>query len=37
MNWKKGGLWVIIFFVVKGMIFIFLIVIGVKYFDLLFM
>lgn len=37
MNWKKGGLWVIIFFVVKGTIFTLLIVTGAKYFDLSFM
>ncbi|PEA97865.1 hypothetical protein CON66_02650 [Bacillus cereus] len=37
MNWKKGGLWVIIFFVVKGTISTFLIVTGAKYFDLSFM
>ncbi len=32
MNWKKGGLWVIIFFVVKGTISTLLIVTGAKYF-----
>lgn len=37
MNWKKGGLWVIIFFVVKGTISTLLIVTGAKYFDLSFM
>ena len=37
MNWKKGGLWVIIFFVVKGKISTLLIVTGAKYFDLSFM
>ncbi|HDR6312311.1 TPA: hypothetical protein QCU60_004297 [Bacillus cereus] len=34
MNWKKGGLWVIIFFIVKGTISTLLIVTGAKYFDL---
>lgn len=37
MNWKKGGLWVIIFFVVKGTISTLLIVTGAKYSDLSFM
>lgn len=37
MNWKKGGLWVIIFFVVKGTISTLLIVTGAKYFALSFM
>ncbi|HHK5535040.1 TPA: hypothetical protein ACQUHH_003510 [Bacillus mobilis] len=34
MNWKKGGLWIIIFFIVKGTISTLLIVTGAKYFDL---
>ncbi|MRS27638.1 hypothetical protein [Bacillus sp. RIT694] len=37
MNWKKGGLWIIIFFIVKGTISTLLIVTGAKYFDLSFM
>lgn len=36
MNWKKGGLWVMIFFIVKGTISTLLIVTGAKYFDLSF-
>ncbi len=34
MNWKKGGLWVLIFFIVKGTISTLLIVTGAKYFKL---
>ncbi len=34
MNWKKGGLWIIIFFIVKGTISTLLIVTGAKYFNL---
>lgn len=34
MNWKKGGLWVLIFFIVKGTISTLLIVTGAKYFQL---
>ncbi|MFD6510245.1 MULTISPECIES: hypothetical protein [Bacillus] len=37
MNWKKGGLWIIIFFIVKGTISTLLIVTGAKYFNLSFM
>lgn len=37
MNWKKGGLWIIIFFIVKGTISTLLIVTGVKYFNLSYM
>ncbi|MBE5106643.1 hypothetical protein IGI01_15545 [Bacillus thuringiensis] len=37
MNWKKGGLWIVIFFIVKGTISTLLIVTGAKYFDLSFM
>jgi len=34
MNWKKGGLWIIIFFIVKGTLSTLLIVTGAKYFNL---
>lgn len=34
MNWKKGGLWILIFFIVKGTISTLLIVTGAKYFQL---
>lgn len=34
MNWKKGGLWVLIFFTVKGTLSTLLIVTGAKYFKL---
>ena len=34
MNWKKGGLWILIFFIVKGTISTLLIVTGAKYFKL---
>lgn len=37
MNWKKGGLWIIIFFIVKGTISTFLLVTGAKYFNLSYM
>ncbi|EEL50163.1 hypothetical protein bcere0022_24820 [Bacillus cereus Rock3-44] len=37
MNWKKGGLWVIIFFIVKGTISTLLIVTGAQYFNLSYM
>ncbi|HHT7191079.1 TPA: hypothetical protein ACTZ5N_004557, partial [Bacillus cereus] len=37
MNWKKGGLWIAIFFIVKGTISTLLIVTGAKYFDLSYM
>ncbi|PFY70643.1 hypothetical protein [Bacillus wiedmannii] len=37
MNWKKGGLWIIIFFIVKGTISTLLIVTSAKYFNLSFM
>ncbi|HDR4423367.1 TPA: hypothetical protein QCP59_004208 [Bacillus cereus] len=37
MNWKKGGLWIIIFFIVKGTISTLLIVTGAKYFNLSYM
>ncbi|PFB26159.1 hypothetical protein COJ27_10845 [Bacillus cereus] len=37
MNWKKSGLWIIIFFIVKGTISTLLIVTGAKYFNLSFM
>ncbi|MEE6449710.1 hypothetical protein RAH41_03950 [Gottfriedia acidiceleris] len=34
MNWKKGGLWIIIFFIIKGTLSTLLIVTGAKYFNL---
>ncbi|MFB7138656.1 hypothetical protein ACFCYN_03225 [Gottfriedia sp. NPDC056225] len=34
MNWKKGGLWIIIFFIIKGTFSTLLIVTGAKYFNL---
>ncbi|MEH7452949.1 hypothetical protein [Gottfriedia acidiceleris] len=34
MNWKKGGLWIIIFFIIKGTLSTLLIVTGAKYFSL---
>ncbi|WP_088067024.1 hypothetical protein [Gottfriedia luciferensis] len=34
MNWKKGGLWIIIFFIVKGTFSTLLIITGAKYFNL---
>lgn len=34
MNWKKGGLWILIFFIVKGTLSTLLIVTGAKYFNL---
>ncbi|MBJ8105902.1 MULTISPECIES: hypothetical protein [Bacillus cereus group] len=37
MNWKKGGLWIIIFFIVKGTISTLLLVTGAKYFNLSYM
>ena len=37
MNWKKGGLWIIIFFTVKGTLSTLLIVTGAKYFNLSYM
>jgi hypothetical protein len=37
MNWKKGGLWIIIFFIVKGTLSTLLIVTGAKYFNLSYM
>ena len=37
MNWKKGGLWIVIFFTVKGTISTLLIVTGAKYFNLSYM
>jgi len=37
MNWKKGGLWIIVFFIVKGTISTLLIVTGAKYFNLSYM
>ncbi|MED3485110.1 hypothetical protein P4523_23935 [Bacillus toyonensis] len=37
MNWKKGGLWIIIFFMVKGTISTLLLVTGAKYFNLSYM
>ncbi|PFH86339.1 hypothetical protein [Bacillus sp. AFS088145] len=37
MNWKKGGLWIIIFFIIKGTLSTLLIVTGAKYFNLSFL
>lgn len=37
MNWKKSGLWIIIFFIVKGTLSTLLIVTGAKYFNLSYM
>ena len=37
MNWKKSGLWIIIFFTVKGTLSTLLIVTGAKYFNLSYM
>ncbi|MBJ8055683.1 hypothetical protein JDS87_28150 [Bacillus cereus] len=37
MNWKKGGLRIIIFFIVKGTISTLLLVTGAKYFNLSYM
>ncbi|PGL70553.1 hypothetical protein [Bacillus sp. AFS055030] len=34
MNWKKGGLWIIIFFIIKGTLSTLLIITGAKYFNL---
>ncbi|WP_088013661.1 hypothetical protein [Gottfriedia acidiceleris] len=34
MNWKKGGLWIIIFFIIKGTLSSLLIITGAKYFNL---
>jgi membrane protein implicated in regulation of membrane protease activity len=37
MNWKKGGLWIIVFFTVKGTLSTLLIITGAKYFNLSYM
>ena len=34
MNWRKGSLWIIIFFIVKGTFSTLLIITGAKYFNL---
>lgn len=34
MNWKKSGLWIIIFFIIKGTLSTLLIVTGATYFNL---